>query len=217
MESIMQYLTAFGLATGAGGKAAIPLLALGVFHYTPYFELSERFAWIASPVVMTVLAVVMIAEIVADAHPEMGRFADVAAYLPKLAAGFIAFAAVTGEVDDSLQQLLGTGVLGGVTAGGATWLRNRMRRPVRDHAEELHDGIGRVAAIGESGLVASLSTAFILVPVIGAVGLALSAGGGWLFSRRLDDRRRSCPHCKQPVRHDALVCPHCRRDMVSGA
>jgi len=217
METIMSYLTAFGLATGAGGKAAIPLLALGVFHYTPYFELSDRFAWIASPVVMTVLAVIMMVEIVADAHPELGRFADMAAYLPKLAAGFLAFAAVTGTVDDSLQQLLGSGILGGVTAGGATWLRNRIRRPVRDHAEELHDGVGKVAAIGESGLVASLSTAFILVPVIGAAGLALSAGGAWFFSQRLEDRRRPCPHCGRPVRCDALVCPHCRCDLPSGS
>jgi hypothetical protein len=211
----MQYLTAFGLASGAGGKAAIPLLALGIFHYTPYFELSDRFAWIASPVVMALLALLMIAEIVADAHPELGRFSDVVAYLPKLAAGFLAFAAVTGTVDDNLNQLLLSGALGGVTAGGAAWLRNRIRRPIRDHAEDLHEGVGKIASLGESGLVASLSSAFILVPLAGAVVLALSAGGGWYFSRSLDGRRKPCRHCGEPVRPDALVCPHCRRDLVS--
>ena len=57
MPSLMSYLTGFGLASGVGAKAAIPVLMLGGLHYTEWFELSERFAWIASPPVMIVLAV----------------------------------------------------------------------------------------------------------------------------------------------------------------
>ena len=63
MESLMTYMAAFGLAAGAGAKAVIPVLALGAFSYTPYFELSQRFAWIADPPVMIVLGVLVFVEI----------------------------------------------------------------------------------------------------------------------------------------------------------
>ncbi len=89
----MTYMAAFGLASGAGAKAFIPVLALGAAHYTPYFELSERFQWICNPAVMVILAVMVVLEIVVDAHPELGRWTDTVAYLPKMVAGFIAFAA----------------------------------------------------------------------------------------------------------------------------
>jgi ABC-type transport system involved in cytochrome c biogenesis permease subunit len=105
MDSLMTYMAAFGLAAGAGAKAVIPVLALGAFSYTPYFELSQRFAWIADPAVMVVLGVLVFVEILVDAHPELGRFSDVAAYLPKVVAGFLGFAAVTGTLDESLVQL----------------------------------------------------------------------------------------------------------------
>ena len=49
MESLMTIMAAFGLSAGAGAKAFIPVLALGAFSYTSYFELSERFAWVADP------------------------------------------------------------------------------------------------------------------------------------------------------------------------
>ena len=89
MESLMTYMAAFGLAAGAGAKAAIPVLALGAFSYTPYFELTERFAWIADPLVMAILGVLVVIEIVVDSHPDLGRFSDFASYLPKVVAGFI--------------------------------------------------------------------------------------------------------------------------------
>jgi len=54
LENIVSYLTAFGLATGAGTKATIPVIALGLFHHTRYFELSPRWEWIASPPVPAV-------------------------------------------------------------------------------------------------------------------------------------------------------------------
>ena len=59
MESLMTYMAAFGIAAGAGAKAFIPVLALGAFSYTPYFELSSRFEWIADPMVMAVLGVLI--------------------------------------------------------------------------------------------------------------------------------------------------------------
>ena len=42
------YMIASGLAAGAGSRAWIVLLALGGFHYTPYFKMIEAHAWVAS-------------------------------------------------------------------------------------------------------------------------------------------------------------------------
>lgn len=214
MESLMTYMAAFGIAAGAGAKAFIPVLALGAFSYTPYFELSQRFAWIADPVVMAVLALLVVAEIVVDAHPDLGRFSDVVAYLPKVVAGFIAFAAVTGSLDDNVAQLGASGILGGGTAAGVHWLRNQVRRPFRDLAEEAHSSVGRLASLGEAGASATLAGTAVLAPPLSMLMLGAFATTAVVVSRTAENRRVGCLHCGEPIRPGALVCPHCRKDQI---
>jgi hypothetical protein len=212
MESLMTYMAAFGIAAGAGAKAFIPILALGVFSYTPYFELADRFAWIADPMVMVVLAVLVIVEIVVDAHPDLGRFSDVIAYLPKVVAGFLAFAAVTGRLDNELVQLGTSGVLGGGTAAGVHWLRNQVRRPFRDLAEGAHESVGKLASVSEAGASATLSGTALVAPPLSILALVGFVAVSAATIRVADRRRMMCVHCGEPIRRGALVCPHCRAD-----
>jgi len=212
METLMTYMAAFGLATGAGAKAFIPVLALGAFHYTPYFDLAPRFAWVADPLVMGILGVLVVLEIVVDAHPDLGRFSDVVSYLPKIVAGFIGFAAVTGRLDPDVTQLGASGVLGGGTAAGVHWLRNKIRQPFRDFAEDAHESAGKVASLSEAGASAALSgTAMVVPPVSLALALAV-VGGSVVVARRSEHRRVGCVHCGEPIRPGALVCIHCKRE-----
>ena len=212
METLMTYMAAFGLATGAGAKAFIPVLALGAFHYTPYFELTGRFIWIADPMVMGILGVLVVLEIVVDSHPDLGRFSDIVSYLPKIVAGFIGFAAVTGRLDSDVAQLGASGVLGGGTAAGVHWLRNKVRQPYRDFAEDPHESAGKVASLSEAGASAALSGSAMIVPPV-SMALALAVvGGSAVVARRVDERRVPCNHCGEPVRPGALVCPHCKKD-----
>jgi hypothetical protein len=212
METLMTYMAAFGLATGAGAKAFIPILALGAFHYTPYFDLADRFLWIADPVVMAILGVLVVLEIVVDAHPDLGRFSDVVSYLPKIVAGFIGFAAVTGQLDSDIAQLGASGVLGGATAGGVHYLRTKVRQPFRDIAEDAHESAGKVASLSEAGASASLAgTALIAPPVSMVLALAV-VGGSAAVAARAASKRVACVHCGEPIRPGAIVCPHCRRD-----
>lgn len=212
METLMTYMAAFGLATGAGAKAFIPVLALGAFHYTPYFELTGRFLWVADPLVMGILGVLVVLEIVVDSHPDLGRFSDIVSYLPKIVAGFIGFAAVTGRLDSDVAQLGASGVLGGGTAAGVHWLRNKVRQPYRDFAEDTHESAGKVASLTEAGASAALSGSAMIVPPV-SMALALAVvGGSAVLARRVDARRVPCNHCGEPVRPGALVCPHCKRD-----
>jgi hypothetical protein len=212
METLMTYMAAFGLATGAGAKAFVPILALGAFSYTPYFELTGRFAWIADPMVMGVLGVLVVLEIVVDSHPDLGRFSDVVAYLPKVVAGFIGFAAVTGQLDPDVAQLGASGVLGGGTAAGVHWLRNKVRQPFRDLAEDTHESAGKVASLSEAGASAALSGTALLAPPVSMVLALALVGGSVAVARRADGKRVPCVHCAEPIRPGALVCVHCRRD-----
>ena len=134
---ILSYMTAFGLAAGAGSRACMVILALGVFHYTPYFELSESYAWVASIPVMFVVAFLALLDILADAFPDISELNDVAQYLPGLVAGFLCFAAMTGSVDSNLLHLVISGVLGGGVATGARFVRNELSEVSRDIAGEL--------------------------------------------------------------------------------
>jgi hypothetical protein len=212
METLMTYMAAFGLATGAGAKAFIPILALGAFHYTPYFDLADRFLWIADPVVMAILGVLVVLEIVVDAHPDLGRFSDVVSYLPKIVAGFIGFAAVTGQLDPDVAQLGASGVLGGATAGGVHYLRTKIRQPFRDVAEDAHESAGKVASLSEAGASASLAgTALVAPPVSMVLALAV-VGGSVAVAARSASKRVACVHCGEPIRPGAIVCPHCKRD-----
>jgi len=214
MESLMTYLAAFGLAAGAGAKACIPVLALGAFSYTPYFELAPRFAWIADPTVMVVLGVLVVVEIAVDSHPDLGRFSDVASYLPKVVAGFLGFAAVTGTLDDSLVQLGASGILGGGTAAGVHWLRNQIRVPFRDLAEDTHETAGKLASIGEAGASATLAGTALVAPPLSALLLVGFVAVSVVTARTLDGRRIRCSHCGEQIRPGALVCPHCREELT---
>lgn len=130
MGILEQYLTAFGLSAAAGTRASVPVLALGSFHYTPWFELSREWAWIAHPAVMGLLTVLLALEFYAESHPDLSALNRFAGYAPALFSGFIAFASVTGTVDESLQSLAASGALGGITALVVRHARNRFHRAV---------------------------------------------------------------------------------------
>ena len=128
---LLSYMTAFGLASGAGGRASMVLFSLGIFHHTAYFNLSESFLWVASVPVLFVLGALTLVEVLADLHPELSELNDMAQYLPSLVSGFIAFAAVTGDVDSSLLQLVASGVMGGATSSVVRYARNQVSNIVR--------------------------------------------------------------------------------------
>jgi len=211
----MTYLAGFGLASAAGAKAFIPVLLLGGLHYTKYVELSEGFRWIADPAVMVVLGVLVVLEIVVDAHPDLGRYADTVSYLPKFAAGFIGFAAAVGTVDENILALGASGLLGGGTASGVNWVRNMVRRPFRDAAEHLHEGVGKAASLSEAGASATLAGTAVVAPPLSLLLVGVLTLGALAVARSIDSRRKECIHCGEPIRPAALVCPHCGREQVS--
>jgi hypothetical protein len=69
---------------------------------------------------------------------------------------------------------------------------------------------GLAAALIWSSKGGSVGAGFLIGLVLGALGLIVVLVA--TPSGRQSAWRRECPHCKEPMRRDASVCPHCRRE-----
>lgn len=216
MEPLLSTMMAFGLATTAGARAGVVMLGLGFFHHTGYFTLSPQFSWVASPVVMTVLAVLALVEIWADTHPEIGELVDVAALLPKVVVGFIAFAATTGEVDESLLALAGSGVLGSVAAGTTHVFRNKLRSAVRELSEYTTSQLNSVYSHTETGSAITLVATSFFAPMFVLVMILFLGGMGAWTMRIVTNRKKPCIYedCDAMLNLKATRCPTCKREQL---
>ena len=192
---VMGLMTGFGLSASAGGRASLVALMLGLFHYTPYFELSSSYAWLASIPVMCVLGVIALTEMYIDAHPDLKDFAHYPTYLSSFIVGFIALSASTGDVDPSLLMLVGSGLLGGGTSSVVRYMRNSVTQYIDDTAEAVDGVLGDGTAnkkrswTENAGTVALGSTAiFLPVLILGAMALLLMV---FFWLRRRNKRSES--------------------------
>jgi hypothetical protein len=101
----MELLTGFGLATAAGLNAYIPLLALGLLaRFTDLVTLPDPWTWLENGWVMTIVAVLLVVEIVADKIPALDSINDTIQTFVRPTAGGIVFgsgtAAQTSAVSD---------------------------------------------------------------------------------------------------------------------
>lgn len=101
----MELLTGFGLATAAGLNAYIPLLALGLLgRFTDLVTLPAGWAWLENGWVMTIVAALLVIEVVADKVPALDSVNDVVQTFVRPTAGGIVFgsgtAAQTATVTD---------------------------------------------------------------------------------------------------------------------
>jgi hypothetical protein len=101
----VELLTGFGLATAAGLNAYIPLLALGLLsRFTDLVTLPHGWAWLENGWVMTIVAALLVVEIVADKIPALDSINDAIQTFVRPTAGGIVFgsgtAAQTSAVTD---------------------------------------------------------------------------------------------------------------------
>lgn len=179
--NLLQLITGFGLASAAGGRASLVALLLGLFHYTDYFELSPSYVWLASIPVMCALGVVAVAEIWIDSHPDLKEFAHYPTYLSSFIVGFIALSASTGDVDQNLLLLAGSGILGGLTSSASRYARNQITTFI-DHISggidaSLHDGaVNSTRSWGENAATVGIGISAILMPILGLICIMAIAG-----------------------------------------
>jgi hypothetical protein len=92
----VELLTGFGLATAAGLNAYIPLLALGLLsRFTDLVTLPHGWAWLENGWVMTIVAALLVVEVVADKVPALDSINDAIQTFVRPTAGGIVFGSGT--------------------------------------------------------------------------------------------------------------------------
>jgi hypothetical protein len=189
----MELLTGLGLASAAGLNAYIPLLAMGLLaRFTNLVNLPHAWAWLENGWVLTIVAVLLAVEVVADKIPALDSVNDVVQTVVRPTAGGIVFgagtAAQTAAVTDpgafvSSGQWIPIAI--GVVVALAMHLTKTAVRPVANVATA---GVAApVLSIVED--LASISLVFvaILLPVLVLVVVALIA---WSAVKLIRSRRR---------------------------
>jgi hypothetical protein len=192
----MELLTGFGLATAAGLNAYIPLLMLGLLaRFTDLVTLPHGWAWLENGWVMTIVAVLLAVEVVADKIPALDSVNDVIQTFVRPTAGGIVFgsgtAAQTAAVADpgafaSSGQWIPVAV--GVAIALVVHLTKTAVRPV---ANATTAGIAApVLSTVEDATSVGLVFAAILLPVLVLVAVAALVWAVVVLIRR---RRRRAP------------------------
>ena len=190
----MELLTGLGLATAAGLNAYIPLLALGLLsRFTDLVTLPHGWAWLENGWVMTIVAVLLVVEVVADKIPALDSVNDAIQTFIRPAAGGIVFGsgtvAETSAVADPgafAQSGQWIPVVVGIVVALVVSLTKSAVRPAANVATA---GVAApVLSTVEDGVSVSLVFVAILVPVLVlVVVVALAWAVLWMWQRR---RRR---------------------------
>jgi Domain of unknown function (DUF4126) len=191
----MELLTGFGLATAAGLNAYIPLLALGLLsRFTDLVTLPHGWAWLENGWVMTIVAALLVVEIVADKIPALDSVNDAIQTFVRPTAGGIVFgsgtAAQTSAVADPgafAQSGQWVPIAVGVVTALVVSLTKSAVRPAANVATA-----GMAAPVLSTVEdVASVGLVFlaILIPVLVLVALVALVWAGLRLLRRRRKRR----------------------------
>jgi uncharacterized protein DUF4126 len=189
----VEVLTGFGLATAAGLNAYIPLLALGLLsRFTDLVTLPHGWAWLENGWVMTIVAALLVVEVVADKIPALDSINDAVQTFVRPTAGGIVFgsgtAAQTAAVTDP-GAFAHTGQWIPVAIGVVTALVVSLTKStVRPAANVATAGMAApVLSTVEDIFSVGLVFAAILIPVLVLVAVV---GLVWAVMRIVRRRRR---------------------------
>jgi Domain of unknown function (DUF4126) len=189
----VELLTGFGLATAAGLNAYIPLLALGLLsRFTDLVTLPHAWAWLENGWVMSIVAALLVVEVVADKIPALDSVNDVIQTFVRPTAGGIVFgsgtAAQTSAVTDP-GAFAQSGQWIPIAVGVVTALVVSLTKStVRPAANVATAGVAApVLSTIEDVTSVGLVFAAILLPVLVLVAVVLL---GWAVFRILRRRRR---------------------------
>jgi hypothetical protein len=189
----VELLTGLGLATASGLNAYIPLLALGLLsRFTDLITLPHGWAWLENGWVMTIVAVLLVVEIVADKIPALDSINDTIQTFVRPTSGGIVFgsgtAAQTAAVTDP-GAFVHSGqwipIVVGVLVALVVSLTKSTVRPAANVATA---GVAApVLSTIEDGVSIALVFVAILIPVVVLVVLVALV---WGFVKLLRRRHR---------------------------
>ena len=187
----MESLTGLGLATSAGLNAYIPLLAIGLLaRYTELVTLPPNWAWMENGWTLSIVAVLLAIEFVADKIPVVDHINDVIQTFVRPTAGGLAFGAASSSqtvtVSDpgsffTSHQWVPI-VVGGLISLGVHGMKAAARPVV--NATTVGFGAPIVSTIEDVISVVLSFVAIILPVVVLLFVLLLFLSFGWVLRRR---------------------------------
>jgi uncharacterized membrane protein len=190
----MELMTGLGLATAAGLNAYIPMLLLGLLgRFTGLIDLPSGWSWLENGWVLTIVAVLLAVEIIADKIPALDSVNDTVQTLVRPTSGGIVFGSGTAAQTAALSdpgEFARSGQWVPVAIGVVTALAVHLTKTaVRPAANAATAGLAApVLSTVEDFTSVSLTFIAILIPALVLVVLiALIWAAVWLLRRR---RRR---------------------------
>lgn len=200
----MELLTGLGLATAAGLNAYIPLLALGLLaRFTDLISLPHTWAWLENGWVMTIVAALLVVEIVADKVPALDTVNDTVQTFVRPTAGGIVFGSGTAAQTPAVTDP-------GAFAHSGQWIPivvgvvvalvvSLTKSTVRPAANVATAGVAApVLSTLEDGISVALVFLAILIPVVALVVIALLVWGFVKLLRRRKRRSRAAVASEKP-------------------
>ncbi|HWV54377.1 DUF4126 domain-containing protein, partial [Pseudorhodoplanes sp.] len=156
------------LAASTGFRVFLPMLIAGAAAYTGYLPLDESFAWLATPLALTMLGVAALVEIIAYYVPGIDNLLDTLAAPAALVAGTVLSAAVMTDLPPAVKWTAAI-----VAGGGAASLTQVVTTMVRAKSTIFTGGLGNsTLATAELGGAFVLPLLALVAPLI-AVGIVL--------------------------------------------
>ena len=199
-----QLLTGLGLSTAAGLNAYIPMLMLGLLaRFIDVVALPQGWSWLENGWVLTIVAVLLAVEVIADKVPALDSINDTVQTFVRPASGGIVFgsgtAAQTAAVADPGQWASSGGWIPVAVGAAIALVVSLTKTAVRPAANVATAGVA-APVLSTVEDIASFSLVFIalLIPVLVLVVLAALVWAGWRLWRRIRRGGRAAPPRQKP-------------------
>ncbi|WP_433791926.1 DUF4126 domain-containing protein [Actinoplanes sp. CA-252034] len=193
---MLEALTGTGLAASAGLNAYIPLLTMGLLaRYTSAIDLPSGSSWLANGWTLTILAILLAIEMVADKVPVVDHVNDIVQTFVRPTAGGLAFGAGSASETVTVADpgaFFTSNQWAPVVAGGVIALVvHTLKAASRPVVNVTTAGFGApVASTAEDIGSVVMSVLAIVLPVLVLVGLGLLVWAAvWVVRRRRRRRR----------------------------
>jgi hypothetical protein len=175
------------LAAATGFRVFLPMLIASGAAYTGHLPLDQSFAWLATPLALTMLGVAALVEIIAYYVPGVDNLLDTLAAPAALVAGTVLSAAVMTDLPPIVKWTAAI-----VAGGGAAGLTQGLTSLLRAKSTLFTGGLGNSAvATAEFGGALLVPLLAIAAPLV-AFGLVLLLL--WAAIRLLRRLRQASPH-----------------------
>jgi hypothetical protein len=177
---------------GAGGlpilakRVFLPMLIASAAAYGGYLPLSEGFAWLATPVALTMLGIAAAAEILAYYFPGIDNLLDALSAPAAFIAGVVLSAAVMTDLPPIMKWTMAI-----IAGGGAAGMAHGLTSLLRAGSTVMTGGLGNpVIATAELGGALLLSLLALAAPLIALAAVAVLV---WQATRFFRKSRKTPP------------------------